>query len=142
MDQQTGGMRGLLRHHAAGLSAGRGGGPGCRAARSAGCCSSQLATRGETAFAVYRPLRRGSEDPEFSMPGQAPGRVVEVRHPWRGQRLQEDTNAEAVQQMVGRGMCDLTGADYPEEAWGARSSMPAMSSALWLSTRSATPVAR
>jgi hypothetical protein len=50
------------------------------------------------------------------MPGRFPGRVVEVRRPdavsadWR-------IHAEAVDAMIDRGMCALTGADDPRQAW-------------------------
>jgi uncharacterized protein (DUF362 family) len=54
--------------------------------------------------------------PEFAMPGPFPGRVVEVRHPGAvGDDYRID--AGAVRKMIARGMCDLTGAEHPAEAW-------------------------
>src|SRR5262249_30124707 len=50
------------------------------------------------------------------MPGPFPGRVIEVRHPGAVNERNE-INATAVGGMVGRGMCELTGADHPVEAW-------------------------
>jgi uncharacterized protein (DUF362 family) len=55
-------------------------------------------------------------NPEFAMPGPFPGRVIEVRHPGAVSD-QHVINASAVRQMMGHGMCELTGADHPQEAW-------------------------
>ena len=58
----------------------------------------------------------GTPRPTEAMPGRFPGRVVEVRRPdvvsadWR-------IHAEAVNAMMDCGMCALTGADDPREAW-------------------------
>jgi len=54
--------------------------------------------------------------PEYAMPGRFPGRVVEIHDP----RSVSDDNLiqrESVQRMLGRGMCELTGADHPTEGW-------------------------
>lgn len=54
--------------------------------------------------------------PEYAMPGRFPGRVVEIHDP----KAVSDDNLirrESVQEMMGRGMCELTGADHPSEAW-------------------------
>src|SRR5581483_413565 len=56
------------------------------------------------------------ERPEFAMPGPFPGRVVEVHH--EGSVDESNTiSRDAVQDMMARGMCGLTGADHPSEAW-------------------------
>src|SRR5688572_15185153 len=54
----------------------------------------------------------------YAMPGPYPGRVVEVRHP-HAVTADHRVDASAVRAMMRRGMCDLTGADDPEEAWRA-----------------------
>jgi uncharacterized protein (DUF362 family) len=53
---------------------------------------------------------------EFAMPGPFPGRVIEVRH---RDAVREDhsINDAAVRDMMHRGMCELTGAEHPSEAW-------------------------
>src|SRR5947209_89797 len=66
------------------------------------------------------PLRsftgRSIEDPhpEYAMPGPYPGRVIEVHHP-DSVRPDQVIRAEAVKQMMQRGMRELTGADDAEE---------------------------
>ncbi len=55
------------------------------------------------------------EKPEFALPGRYPGKVVEVNHP--GSVVQGVIKAQAVQQMVDRGMMELTGAPSPVDAW-------------------------
>ena len=56
------------------------------------------------------------EHPAFAMPGPFPGRVIEVHHP--GSVKPDNTICpEAVQTMMARGLCALTGADHPTEAW-------------------------
>lgn len=50
------------------------------------------------------------------MPGPFPGRVVEVRHR-ESVRPDHTIRYEAVKQMIDRGMCDLTGAPHPHDAW-------------------------
>ncbi|MCS6850715.1 MAG: hypothetical protein NZ700_06050, partial [Gemmataceae bacterium] len=56
------------------------------------------------------------KNPPLAMPGPYPGRVVEVHHPGS---VSDDhvIDPDAVQVMVARGMCELTGADHPTEAW-------------------------
>src|ERR1051326_2693312 len=55
-------------------------------------------------------------NPQFAMPGPFPGRVIEVRHA-AAVNERNEINAAAVSDMMARGMCNLTGADYPQEAW-------------------------
>ena len=57
------------------------------------------------------------EDPKaaFAMPGRFPGKVVEVHHP--GAVVEHRIRYEPVQQMVGRGMMELTGAPDAIAAW-------------------------
>jgi hypothetical protein len=50
------------------------------------------------------------------MPGRFPGRVVEVHRPGVV-RADWSVDAAIVDAMVGRGMCELTGADHADEAW-------------------------
>lgn len=62
---------------------------------------------------------------ELAMPGPYPGRVIEVQHPYavveiRGQNAKvprQQINREIVARMMDKGMCSLTGADHPYEAW-------------------------
>ena len=62
---------------------------------------------------------------EFAMPGPYPGRVVEVYHPRAVVEIRDKKSTvprqqisrEAVERMMDKGMCALTGADYPYEAW-------------------------
>src|SRR6059058_2041244 len=54
--------------------------------------------------------------PAFAMPGPFPGRVIEVHHP--GAVTEENRIcADVVTNMMHRGMCELTGAEHPTEAW-------------------------
>jgi Domain of unknown function (DUF362) len=65
------------------------------------------------------PSLAGAADalqPGQGMPGPFPGRVIEVQHTG-SVRPDLSVNAVAVPGMVQRGMCALTGADYPTEAW-------------------------
>src|SRR5262245_22226493 len=55
-------------------------------------------------------------NPTYAMPGRFPGRVVEVQHPGAVSDTHQ-INADAVRAMMDRGMTELTGADYPVEAW-------------------------
>ncbi|MGE3803620.1 MAG: DUF362 domain-containing protein [Gemmataceae bacterium] len=55
--------------------------------------------------------------PENSMPGRFPGRVIEIRHPGCV-GADHAIAAQPVQQMMRRGMCELTGAEHWTEAWG------------------------
>jgi uncharacterized protein (DUF362 family) len=50
------------------------------------------------------------------MPGPFPGRVVEVRHPG-AVSSSHAVNGDVIRTMMARGMCDLTGANHPSEAW-------------------------
>lgn len=53
---------------------------------------------------------------DYAMPGPFPGRVVEVRH--RGSVRPDNTIcADAVGAMMNRGLCELTRAEHPTEAW-------------------------
>lgn len=54
--------------------------------------------------------------PAYAMPGPFPGRVIEVRRP-DAVRIDNTLNALAVKEMMARGMCELTGAPHPYEAW-------------------------
>ncbi len=56
------------------------------------------------------------EDPAYAMPGPYPGRVIEVHHPG-SVRPDNSVCAEAVKTMMDRGMCQLTDAGHPVEAW-------------------------
>ncbi len=61
---------------------------------------------------------RSTEDRSVAcgIPGPFPGRVIEVNHP-DSVRGQAEVNPAAVKQMMDRGLCALTGADHPVEAW-------------------------
>jgi uncharacterized protein (DUF362 family) len=64
----------------------------------------------------FRGRTREDKNAVFAMPGPFKGRVVEVRHP--GVVLDDDTRDQrAVRAMMDRGMCRLTDADHPNEAW-------------------------
>lgn len=54
--------------------------------------------------------------PNHAMPGPFPGRVIEVHHP---SSVNEDNiiYRDAVKKMMDRGMCELTGAPGPQDAW-------------------------
>jgi hypothetical protein len=52
----------------------------------------------------------------LAMPGLFPARVVEVHHPGAVNE-QHQIDRSAVRVMMDRGMCGLTGADHPHEAW-------------------------
>jgi uncharacterized protein (DUF362 family) len=54
--------------------------------------------------------------PEFAMPGPFPGRVVEIHDP-NSVNDRNEIQAAPVKHMMARGMCELTGADHPVEAW-------------------------
>jgi uncharacterized protein (DUF362 family) len=56
------------------------------------------------------------KNPTFAMPGPFPGRVIEIQHPG-SVRSDNTIVAEAVKPMMDTGMCALTGADHPVEAW-------------------------
>jgi hypothetical protein len=59
---------------------------------------------------------REVKNPTYAMPGPFPGRVIEVRHPG-AVRDDHRINRAAVRTMVDQGMCQLTGAEHPSEAW-------------------------
>jgi hypothetical protein len=59
---------------------------------------------------------REVRSPDFAMPGPFPGRVIEVRAQDAVSERHEIRRG-AVGRMVGRGMCELTGAGHPAEAW-------------------------
>lgn len=78
-----------------------------------------LAQKGWHAWQETSPFQGRTvevERPAYGMPGPFPGRVVEVHHPG-AVNARNEIQANTVAQMIHRGMCDLTGADYPEEAW-------------------------
>ncbi len=54
--------------------------------------------------------------PTHAMPGPFPGRVIEVRHP-ASVRPDHTIDVPSVRAMMRQGMCALTGADHPSEAW-------------------------
>jgi hypothetical protein len=54
--------------------------------------------------------------PEHAMPGPFPGRVVEVHH-HDSVRPDHTIDVPSVRAMMRQGMCSLTGADHPSEAW-------------------------
>jgi hypothetical protein len=56
-----------------------------------------------------------AETPKYGIPGPYPGRVVAVEH--SGSIVSGVYQAEAIQQMVQRGMTDLTGAPTWQDAW-------------------------
>lgn len=51
----------------------------------------------------------------LAMPGRYPGRVIEVKHP--GSVVNGEFRREPVDQMIARGMMELTGADDAVSAW-------------------------
>ncbi|MCE9533888.1 MAG: DUF362 domain-containing protein, partial [Planctomycetes bacterium] len=53
---------------------------------------------------------------KYTMPGPYPGRVIEVHHP-RAVNEKHRIDRTAVREMMDRGMCELTKADHPIEAW-------------------------
>src|SRR5262245_60246371 len=52
--------------------------------------------------------------PRDAMPGPFPGRVIEIRHAG-AVRPNHTVNAEAVKEMMARGMRELTGAEHSED---------------------------
>ncbi|MFN4257984.1 MAG: DUF362 domain-containing protein [Gemmataceae bacterium] len=72
--------------------------------------------RGDPALASFRGKSVEIKKPEFAMPGRFPGQVVEVHNPL-SVRDDHTIEPQAVKVMMDRGMCALTGADHPEEAW-------------------------
>jgi uncharacterized protein (DUF362 family) len=71
---------------------------------------------GQPELSPFTGRTQEASSPRFAMPGPFPGRVVEVHHPGS---VSPDHRIypEAVRAMMGRGMCGLTGADHPQEAW-------------------------
>jgi uncharacterized protein (DUF362 family) len=76
----------------------------------------KLRTLQRHAFSPFTGKTREILKPAHGMPGPFPGRVVEVRHPGA---VADDHRIEpgAVEKMIDRGMCELTGADHPRAAW-------------------------
>ncbi len=79
-----------------------------------------LASQGWDLFSdlSWQPAPSGVSNPTLceGMPGPFPGRVIEVRHQDAVTPAYE-INSGAVQEMMARGICSLTGADHPEDAW-------------------------
>jgi uncharacterized protein (DUF362 family) len=73
--------------------------------------------RGERPYrSPFTGRSREVRSPEYAMPGPFPGRVIEVRARdavSAGNEIRRD----AVRRMIGRGMCELTGAEHPGDAW-------------------------
>jgi hypothetical protein len=61
--------------------------------------------------------KAGSSRPEgkLGVPGPYPGRVVEIQHP--GLVQGDHRNREAIKKTLDTGMCTLTGAPHPVDAW-------------------------
>jgi hypothetical protein len=55
--------------------------------------------------------------PALGMPGSFPGRVIEVRKDGAVRPKDHSLDPEAIRTMMARGMCELTSADHPTEAW-------------------------
>src|SRR5579859_1080456 len=55
--------------------------------------------------------------PTLAMPGPFPGRVIEVNRPGAVRAADYSIDPDAVQAMMARGMCELTGTGHPVEAW-------------------------
>jgi hypothetical protein len=114
--------------------------PGCPMTRRAFLIGGSGITIGASLGLVGRHgLRLGAEPmpsftgktvevpkPALAMPGPFPGRVIEVRRPGTVRptdttpdgRLRDYTiDGDGVHSMMARGMCELTGADHPVEAW-------------------------
>lgn len=71
---------------------------------------------GESPHSPFTGRSTEVANPQYGMPGPFPGRVVEVRDPASVSENNE-INCMAVHAMMARGMCQLTGADHPQEAW-------------------------
>jgi uncharacterized protein (DUF362 family) len=56
------------------------------------------------------------EKPAFALPGRYPGKVVEIHH--AASVVRGEIQADAVRQMMERGLMELTGASSPVEGWG------------------------
>lgn len=70
-----------------------------------------LPTKTARAQATEEAFERG----QLGIPGPYPGRVIAVHHP--GSNASGAYQPEPVEQMIDRGMCELTGADNAPEAW-------------------------
>lgn len=68
------------------------------------------------ALAAFSGATKEVPRPAAAMPGPFPGRVIEVRHPG-AVRPDNTIRADAVKAMMHRGMCTLTGAPHPHDAW-------------------------
>lgn len=55
--------------------------------------------------------------PGLGMPGSYPGRVIEVRKSGAVRPKDHSVDPDAIHTMMARGMCELTSADHPTEAW-------------------------
>jgi Domain of unknown function (DUF362) len=64
----------------------------------------------------FSGVSREDPAPNYAMPGPFPGRVIEVQHP-DSVKANNTVNPQAVKAMMNRGLCELTGADHPAEAW-------------------------
>lgn len=61
--------------------------------------------------------QRPNVDSKYAMPGLYPGRVIRVENPQAVAAQTRKIDRAIVAQMMDRGMCALTGADHPVEAW-------------------------
>jgi uncharacterized protein (DUF362 family) len=77
-------------------------------AAAGAACSQKL----EESASKARPAASGSK---LGIPGPYPGRVVAIEHP--GSIVENVFQAEPIEQMVDRGMMELTHAESPVEAW-------------------------
>jgi uncharacterized protein (DUF362 family) len=71
--------------------------------------------RGER-LSPFTGRSREVRSPAFAMPGRYPGRVIEVRAR-DAVSGRNEIRRPAVRRMLGRGLCELTGAGHAEEAW-------------------------
>jgi uncharacterized protein (DUF362 family) len=68
------------------------------------------------AFRSFTGKTQEIQNPTFAMPGPFPGRVIEVRHPG-SVNDHNKINPCAIDDMIDRGMTELTGADSALAAW-------------------------
>jgi uncharacterized protein (DUF362 family) len=80
------------------------------------CTGAAAAWLGQRAHRAFTGRTVEVPRPEYGMPGRYPGRVVEVHHP---AAVGDDHRIDppTVRQMMHQGMCELTGAGHPREAW-------------------------
>src|SRR5207248_1551521 len=71
---------------------------------------------GRHVLAPFRGVTKEDPQPAYAMPGPFPGRVVEIRDR-DAVRPDNVINGVAVKDMMARGICELTGAEHPREAW-------------------------